>query len=83
MWWLAIFNTLCKLVLEALRRLEAKQQLDRARTEAAYELIKKANEMVNDVPAIVKSVSNSPADIVSDGANRDRTTDSTGSGNPG
>lgn len=70
--WLTLFNLLVSLLLGVIRRLEAQQQLDRARTEVAYELIRKANDLVTGVDDIVSTVSHEPADVVRDPANRDK-----------
>lgn len=70
--WLTLFNLLISLLLGVIRRLEAQQQLDRARTEVAYELVSKANDLITGVDTIVSGVSHDPADVVRDPANRDK-----------
>ena len=68
--WLGLFNLLIKLALEVLRHLERKQIIEQVRVEAAYALIRKANDMVAGLDDIVRSVPNDPDAIMRDSANR-------------
>lgn len=70
--WVALFNALLQLTLLVLRQVERKQQLEAARVEAALELLKKAEEMVNEIDSISESVKHSPDDVLYDDANRDK-----------
>lgn len=77
--WLTLFNLVLQLALGLLRQVERKQQLEAARVEAAFEFLRKADEMVNDVDAIVAGVRHEPDDILHDSANRDRPAKGNGS----
>lgn len=67
-----LLSLMLKFALGIIQYLERRRDLEQAKVEAVYELIKKADALVNDVDSIVRNVSNNPDDIMRDSANRDK-----------